>query len=74
MQVNYLCVSDQLSIVVGCMSWLCPCIVYSKNKQRLRNLSTHGTPLPGGGETFDSECCLYCGLGLFGFEWVLQVC
>lgn len=75
-QHSYLYVSNQLSnhLSVGCMSIWCPCIVYSKNKQRLRNLKTHGTPLPGGGDTCDGDCCLYCGLGLFGLGWVLQVC
>ena len=56
------------------MSFWCPCIVFGKNKQRLRNLKTHGTPLPGGGDCCDGDCCFYCGLGLFGLGWVLQVC
>jgi hypothetical protein len=49
-------------------------IVYGKNKQRLRSLKTHGTPLSGGGDAFDGDCCVYCGLDLFGIGQVLQVC
>lgn len=56
-----------------CMAVWCPCIVYGKNKQRLGNLSTHGTPRPGGGDAIDGSCCVYCGLGLFGIAWVLQI-
>ncbi|KAI0279927.1 PLAC8 family-domain-containing protein [Russula aff. rugulosa BPL654] len=56
-----------------CMSCWCPCIVFGKNKQRLRNLNTHGTPLPGGGSACDGDCCLYCGLGFCGLGWVLQI-
>jgi len=56
-----------------CMSVFCPCIVYGKSKQRLSHLKIHGTPLPGGGDTFDGGCCVYCGLNLFGIGWVLQI-
>ena len=56
------------------MSLFCPCIVYGKNKQRLSNLKTHGTPLSGGGSACGGDCCIYCGLDLFGVGWILQVC
>jgi hypothetical protein len=56
------------------MSVWCPCIVYGKNKQRLRHLKTHGTPLRGGGDTFDGDCCVFTGLNLCGVGWILQVC
>ena len=49
-------------------------MVYSKNKQRLYSLQTHGTPLAGGGETYDSNCCIYGGLDLTGYSWIMQVC
>ena len=50
----------------------CPCVVYSKSRQRLRHLENQGTPLPGGGETFDGHCCIYGVLG--GYSWIMQVC
>ncbi|KAF8490358.1 PLAC8 family-domain-containing protein [Russula emetica] len=52
-----------------CSSAWCPCVVYSKNKQRLHSLQTRGTPLADSGETYDSNCCIYFGLG--GSSWVL---
>ena len=61
-------------LVIGCLALWCPCIVFGKNKQRLRSLQAHHRPLPGGGESCDGDCCLYCGLLLCGIGWVLQVC
>jgi hypothetical protein len=55
----------------GCVSSWCPCIVFSKNKQRLQSLQQHGTPLPGDADTFDGYCCIYGLLG--GNGWILQV-
>jgi hypothetical protein len=49
-------------------------VVFSKNKQRLRHLQTQGTPLPGPGETYDSQCLVYGGLDITGYSWILQVC
>ncbi|KAF8263297.1 hypothetical protein EI94DRAFT_1741268 [Lactarius quietus] len=57
-----------------CWSACCPCVVYSKNKQRLRHLQDHGTPLPGGGERYTAECSIYGCLKLTGYGWILQVC
>ncbi|KAH9993563.1 PLAC8 family-domain-containing protein [Russula vinacea] len=54
-----------------CFSTFCPCVVYSKNRQRLRNLQAQGTPLVGNGDTFDAHCCIYCLIG--DFSWVLQI-
>ena len=54
------------------MSMWCPCVVYSTNRQRLRHLENQGTPLVGGGETFDGHCCIYAVLG--GYSWIMQVC
>ncbi len=59
---------------VGCWAWCCPCVVYSKSKQRLHSLQTQGTPLPNGGETFDSNCCIYGWLAINGDTWIMQVC
>jgi len=56
-----------------CMSVWCPCVVYSKNKQRLHSLQTQGTPLAGGGETYDSNCCIYGGLDFTGYSWIMQL-
>src|ERR1700743_764772 len=67
--------ADQLDtfLTVGCWSLWCPCVVYSYNRQRLLSLQNQGTPLPRGSESLDTSCCLYFGLVLFGFGWVLQV-
>ncbi|KAH9965161.1 PLAC8 family-domain-containing protein [Russula compacta] len=56
---------------VCCLSAWCPCVVFSKNKQRLQSLQQHGTPLPGDGDTFDGYCCIYGLLG--GNGWILQI-
>ncbi|KAH9957326.1 PLAC8 family-domain-containing protein [Russula dissimulans] len=56
-----------------CWAAWCPCVVYSKNKQRLRHLRYQGTSLPGGGEPCDDHCYIHGGLTLLGYGWVLQV-
>ncbi|KAI9450102.1 PLAC8 family-domain-containing protein [Lactarius psammicola] len=56
-----------------CWATWCPCVVYSKNKQRLRHLQTRGTPLPGGGERYNVDCCAYGCLIPTCNAWVLQV-
>ena len=58
----------------GCWALCCPCVVYSKNKQRLEYLQSHGTPLPGGGERFNADCSIHGLLVPTGYAWVLQVC
>jgi len=56
-----------------CCAWCCPCVVYSKNRQRLRNLQQQGAPLPDGGKTYDDHCCIYAALVPSGYAWVLQI-
>ncbi|KAI9450103.1 PLAC8-domain-containing protein [Lactarius psammicola] len=56
-----------------CWATWCPCVVYSKNKQRLRHLQTRGTPLPGGGERYNVGCCIYGCLLPTTYAWVLKV-
>jgi hypothetical protein len=63
-----------VNLTVGCWSVWCPCVVYSKNRQRLRSLQTQGTPLADGGETYDSHCFIYGGLDITGYSWIMQVC
>ena len=58
---------------LGCFATWCPCIVYSRNRQHLRSLQYQGITLPSGTETNDAQCCMYCGLLLVGYGWVLQV-
>ena len=58
----------------GCSAFWCPCVVYSKNKQRLDHLQNSGTPLPDGGESRNADCLMYACLNRRGFGWVLQVC
>ena len=58
----------------GCWAAWCPCVVYSKNKQRLEHLQNYGTPLPGGGERYNDDCTIHGLLALTGYAWVLQVC
>ncbi|KAI0249127.1 PLAC8 family-domain-containing protein [Lactifluus subvellereus] len=56
-----------------CWAVWCPCVVYSKNKQRLQNLQTQGAPLSTGGETYNADCCIYGCLASAGYGWVLQI-
>jgi len=55
-----------------CAVW-CPCVVYSKTKQRLQYLQNRGTPLPGGGERYNADCCIHGALLPVGYAWVLQI-
>jgi hypothetical protein len=65
--------ADQL-LMLGCWSTWCACVVFSKNKQRLKSLQTQGTPLAGGGERYDSNCFIYGALDITGYSWIMQVC
>jgi len=58
---------------ICCNSLCCPCTVYSKNKQRLRNLMNHDAPLPGGGDACNCDCCCFFGLCLVGLPCILQM-
>jgi Cys-rich protein (TIGR01571 family) len=57
----------------GCLAAWCPCIVYSRNRQHLRSLQYQGTPLPADRERNDDQCCIYGGLEITGYSWVMQV-
>jgi len=56
-----------------CIAALCPCVVYSSNRQRLRSLHYQGAPLAAGAEKPDEHFCIYCGLAIAGHGWVLRV-
>ncbi|KAN0139503.1 PLAC8 domain containing protein [Lactarius tabidus] len=56
-----------------CWAAWCPCVVYSKTKQRLQHLQNRGTPLPGGGERYNADCCIYGCLVIPGYAWILQI-
>ncbi|KAH9968279.1 PLAC8 family-domain-containing protein [Russula dissimulans] len=56
-----------------CWATWCPCVVYSTNKQRLRQLRYQGTSLQGGGDTCDDHCLIHGGLSVLGCSWVLQL-
>ncbi|KAN0139504.1 PLAC8 family domain containing protein, partial [Lactarius tabidus] len=56
-----------------CYATCCPCIVYTKNKQRLQHLQSHSTPLPGRGERCTADCSIYGLLILPGYAWVLLI-
>jgi len=60
----------------GCQAVWCPCVVYSKNRQRLHHLQEHGSALPGGGETYNGPCYIYGGLLLLSarYVWTKHVC
>src|SRR5258708_28586778 len=62
------------SSLVGCWATWCPCVAFSKNQQRLHSLQTRGAPLAIGGETYDSNCYIYGGLGFSVFCWVMHGC
>jgi hypothetical protein len=49
-------------------------MVFSRNRQHLRNLQIEGTPLPPGDERMiDASCCIYSGLLVLLYGWTLQV-
>jgi hypothetical protein len=61
--------------LAGCWAAWCPCVVYSKNKQRLEHLRNRGTPLPGGGERLTDHTYIHGILtAIGGHGWILQVC
>lgn len=53
-----------------CLAWVCPSMVYARNKTRLSHLRTQGLPHPTGGETCGSDCFMY---HFFGIGWVFQL-
>jgi Cys-rich protein (TIGR01571 family) len=55
-----------------CATW-CPCVVYSKTRQRLRSLQYQGHPLAGGGDRYSDHCCIYTALLFIGHPWIMQV-
>lgn len=59
--------------LLGCVSWFCPCIVYSQNKSRLRHLETRGYPHPSGGDSCTGDCCLHACLLSLGWACLIQV-
>jgi hypothetical protein len=59
--------------IAGCFAACCPCMAFSRNRQHLRSLQYQGTVLEAGGEENDAHCCMYCGLVITGYQWVLQV-
>jgi hypothetical protein len=61
-------------LILGVLSWFCPCVVYGQNKRRYEHLSSQGTADPEHGGGFCSgDCCLHACLLHFGLAWVLQV-
>ncbi|KAH9969283.1 PLAC8 family-domain-containing protein [Lactifluus volemus] len=56
-----------------CLAVWCPCVVFSKTKQRLDSLHYQGTPLQDSGETFTVGCYFYGLLCPCCQGWGLQV-
>ncbi|PSN71964.1 PLAC8-domain-containing protein [Corynespora cassiicola Philippines] len=50
------------------LSWCCPCIQYGKTSHR----HEHNGTLEGY-SCCNGSCMAFCGLGLFGFSWVLSM-
>ena len=44
----------------GCLATLCPCVVFSRNRQRLHSLQDQGAPLPDGSERCIKDCINGC--------------
>lgn len=63
-----------LTLSLGLWATFCPCVVYGQNRQRLRHLQRRGGPLPGGGDTFNHDCRVYCCMAVPCFYWAFQVC
>ena len=68
------CILADPICLVGCWAVWCPCVVYSKSKQRLQSLQQRGQRLAGDGETCNADCCIYGCLAIPGYAWILQVC
>lgn len=56
-----------------CWAVWCPCVVYSKTKQRVHSLQYEGRPLPGGGTTYNDHCFIYSALVFVGHPWLVHV-
>lgn len=56
-----------------CWATWCPCVVYGKNKQRLRNLRQYGVPMAGGGDRFNEHCVVHGVLMNTGYAWFLHI-
>ena len=72
--VNLSYILANLISLSGCCAVWCPCVVFSKNRQRLHHLQNRGTPLVGEGESVDGDCAVYACLTIPNCAWVLQVC
>jgi len=56
-----------------CVSFWCPCLIYSENKSRMRALQFTGQPHPKGGNLLSRDCFIY-GLMSWGFGggWIFN--
>jgi hypothetical protein len=75
--MNHVLYADQflpssLSTAV-CCAWCCPCVVFSKTRQRMRSMQYHGRPLAGGGNKCSNHCLIYFATMFTGHSWCLQV-
>ena len=50
-------------VIPGALSCCCCCYSYSRNKQRLQHLETHGTPRREPVKKYNCDCNRYCSFG-----------
>lgn len=56
-----------------CLGMSCPCILYSRNKERSDHMRDEGMPLEEPPGTCTSDCMAYAVLSLLCFAWPLQI-
>ncbi|KAF9254269.1 PLAC8-domain-containing protein [Marasmius fiardii PR-910] len=55
-----------------CLAWICPCVVYGKNRKRFNSLqSGRGRERDPGG--CNGDCWVHCCLVALGWGWVIQI-
>ncbi|KAF8490361.1 PLAC8 family-domain-containing protein [Russula emetica] len=56
-----------------CCAYWCPCVVFSKTRQRMRSMQYEGRVLEGGGDKCTNHCLIYFATMFTGHSWCLQL-
>jgi len=54
------------------LATICPCYIYSRNRQRFTHLEIHGVPFQGRFESFTHDCVAHCCLQVINASSALQ--